>query len=127
MTNPITREIKTGTIGELFVQIRLLQYGVQAAPPLKDTGNDLIAVKGEIFKAIQVKTSTGDRFNLQNLDRIYHILALVGLKGEEDHIYLDESKIYLLSKEEVTKNSYTVRELSDKELNKNRVNDLFSG
>ncbi|MEA2075551.1 MAG: hypothetical protein U9O85_07445 [Euryarchaeota archaeon] len=81
MANPITREIKTGTIGELFVQIMLLQYGVQAAPPLKDTGNDLIAVKGEIFKAIQVKTSTGDRFNLRNLDRIYHISCFGWLKG----------------------------------------------
>lgn len=125
MANPISKNIKTGTVGELLVQLRLLQYDVQSAPPLKDSGNDLIAVKGNIFKAIQVKTSTGDRFNLQNLDRIYYILALVYLIGEEDNISLDSSKIFLLSKEEVTNMSYHVDTLTDKELNKKRVNELF--
>jgi hypothetical protein len=115
MANPISKNIKTGTVGELLVQLRLLQYDVQSAPPLKDSGNDLIAVKGNIFKAIQIKTSTGDRFNLQNLDRIYHILALVHLVGEEDNISLDSSKIFLLSKEEVTNMSYNVDTLTDKE------------
>ncbi len=42
--NQVTDKIMTGTIGELLVQIRLLQFGVQAAPPIKDSGNDLIAV-----------------------------------------------------------------------------------
>lgn len=127
MANPISENIKTGTIGELLVQLRLLQYGVQSAPPLKDTGNDLIAVKGEIFKAIQVKTSTGDRFNnLQDLeDKIYHILALVNLVGEDNDISLDKSRIFLLSKEEVTKSSYKVDTLTDKELNEKRVSELL--
>ncbi len=40
--NPISEEIKIGTIGEILVQLRLLQYEVQAAPALKDSGNDLI-------------------------------------------------------------------------------------
>ena len=62
--NPISEEIKIGTIGEILVQLRLLQYNVQSAPALKDSGNDLIAVRGEIFKAIQVKTSTKEKFNL---------------------------------------------------------------
>ena len=46
MANPIPKNMKTGTIGELLVQLRLLQYNVQAAPPIKDSGNDLIAIKG---------------------------------------------------------------------------------
>ena len=52
--NQITNKIQTGTIGELLVQIRLLQYGVQAAPPIKDSGNDLIAMNGEVFRAVSV-------------------------------------------------------------------------
>jgi hypothetical protein len=44
MANPISSEMRIGTLGELLVQLRLLQFDVQAAPPLKDSGNDLIAV-----------------------------------------------------------------------------------
>jgi hypothetical protein len=58
MANPITEAIKTGTVGELLVQLRLLQYDVQAAPPLKDSGNDLIALRGFVVRTIQVKTTT---------------------------------------------------------------------
>jgi len=36
--NPIKKEIKIGTIGEILVQLRLLQYSVQSAPALKDSG-----------------------------------------------------------------------------------------
>ena len=57
MANPISQNLVTGTVGELLVQLRLLQYGVQAAPPLKDSGNDLIALKGYEIRTIQVKTS----------------------------------------------------------------------
>jgi len=52
--NSLSDTFLKGTFGELFVQLRLLQYEIQAAQPLKDTGNDLIAIKGEVFKAIQV-------------------------------------------------------------------------
>ena len=52
MANPISARIKIGTIGELLVQLRLLLYQVQAAHPIKDSGNDLIAVKGEVSRAI---------------------------------------------------------------------------
>jgi hypothetical protein len=73
--NPLCENLKTGTIGELFVQIRLLQFDVQAAPPLKDTGNDLIAVRGTAFRAIQVKTTADSRFDLRDLPRHYHLVA----------------------------------------------------
>lgn len=126
MANPISESIKIGTIGELLIQLRLLQYNVQAAPPIKDSGNDLIAIKREIFKAIQVKTSTTDNFRIQNLPELYHILALVRLVGEDNNISLDASRIFLLSKEEVRKSSYSVKELIDKELSETRVDELFS-
>lgn len=122
--NPISEKIKKGTIGEILVQLRLLQYEVQAAPALKDSGNDLIAVKGDVFRAIQVKTSTKEKFTLQNLHK-YHILALVKLVGENDSIYLDQSRIFLLQESEIEKTSYNIDELSEKELSKERVIELF--
>lgn len=122
--NPISKKIKIGTIGELLVQLRLLQYDVQAAAALKDSGNDLIAVKGNIFRAIQVKTTTLDRISFSNLHD-YHILAIVKLEGENDSLDLDNSKIYLLEKSEVIKTSYNIEELSGKEFNKERVEELF--
>jgi hypothetical protein len=67
MSNPISSQIKTGTLGELLVQIRLLQFDVQATPPMKDSGNDLIAVRGETFRGVQVKTRTKGDFRLQGL------------------------------------------------------------
>jgi len=54
-----TPELRVGTIGELLVQLRLLQFHVQAAAPLKDSGNDLIAVRATRFHTIQVKTTGG--------------------------------------------------------------------
>jgi len=77
--NPLSEQINIGTVGELLVQIRLLQYGVQAAPPLKDSGNDLIGIRGNEFRAIQVKTTTGERFDLRDLPSKFHILACVRL------------------------------------------------
>lgn len=101
MGNPISENIKIGTVGELLVQTRLLQYGVQAAPPLKDSGNDLIAVKGEVFKGVQVKTTSKGNFQWSNLPKHYHILALVDLTGEEDEIFLDASSVYLVPRTKV--------------------------
>ncbi len=126
MANPISKSIKIGTLGELLVQLRLLQYNVQAAPPIKDSGNDLIAIKGLVFKSIQVKTSTIDNFRIQNLPSFYHILALVSLVGENNNIFLDNSRIFLLSKEEVTRSSFNINNLTEKELNETRIHELFS-
>lgn len=62
MGNPLHKNAHKGTLGELLVQLRLLEYGVQAAPPIKDTGDDLIAIKGETVKFIQVKTKAGHKY-----------------------------------------------------------------
>ena len=132
--NSLSDTFLTGTFGELLVQLRLLQYEVQAAPPLKDSGNDLIAIKGESFKAIQVKT-TGEShkiaFNFKGLSKKkYHLLALVFLDQKESDepnaLSIDECKIYLLNNEDVEKGSYSKLELAEYELNKELINDIFS-
>lgn len=99
--NQITKKMHVGTIGELLVQIPLLQYSVQTAPPIKDSGNDLIAVKGETFRAVSVRTTTTGRFQKPKAKRRYHVLAVVHLAGHDREIVLDESKIYLIPREEI--------------------------
>ena len=131
--NSLSDTFLKGTFGELFVQLHLLQYEVQAAPPLKDTGNDLIAIKGEIFKAIQVKTTEKDdqiKFNFKKLaERKYHILALVFLDQKESDepnaVNFDKCKIYLLNNADVNKGTYKKDELGKFELNKALVDSLF--
>jgi hypothetical protein len=125
--NSLTDELITGTTGELLVQLRLFQYDVQAAPPLKDSGNDLIAVRGEDFMAVQVKT-TGQENGGWSLPskRGYHILALVRLEGEGDELYLDTSDVYLLERDTVESDGFSPSvDLSDYEISRPLVDDLF--
>ena len=90
MGNQLPKNIHKGTVGELLVQMRLLEYGVQAAPPLKDSGNDLIAIRGEIVKFIQVKTEQRKR----NLPKFYHLLVMVDLiKNSSGNFLYYKSKI----------------------------------
>lgn len=126
MGNPLTKNTNIGTLWELLVQIRLLQYGVQAAPPLKDSGNDLIAIKGDVAKFIQIKTTKKEHFQANNLPKIYHILALVKLEFDEDELLLDESRIFLISKKEVGHNtSFKAEDLDEKEISQRVINELF--
>ena len=124
--NSITDQIRIGTVGELLVQIRLLQYDVQAAPPIKDSGNDLIAVKGREFRAIQVKTTADPhQIRIRNLPDMYHLLALVFLSGDGRNIALDHSGVYLLKHDEVERQSYSIEMLQGFILNEERVNYIF--
>jgi len=107
--NQLPANLIKGTIGELLVQLRLLQYNVQASAPLKDSGNDLIAIRGDIFKAIQVKT-TKDRPQIP-LDRKYHILAYVRLKYDEDELLLDSSDVFLIKKEILERSDFNWKDL----------------
>lgn len=86
MANPIPPELTTGTLSELLVQLRLLQYGVQAAPPLKDSGNDLIAVSGFEMRCIQVKTTSAVLPAWPPDAKRDHLLAIVRLRGEGGEI-----------------------------------------
>lgn len=99
--NPISDKVSIGCVGELLVQIRLLQYGVQAAPPSEDSGNDLIAVNGQEFRAVSVRTTKTGRYKKPKLQRSYHVLAVVHLRGEDHQLHLDQTDIYLLPQEDV--------------------------
>lgn len=98
MANPIWPQLRTGTIGELLVQLRLLQFGVQAAPPLKDSGNDLIALRGESVRTVQVKTTTNGVPVWPKNKKLYHLLAVVRLRGEGKKLFLDDTEIFLIPK-----------------------------
>jgi hypothetical protein len=127
MANPLTKELEEGSVGELLVIIRLLQYGVQASFTLKDSGNDLIGVKGKSMQTIQVKTSVKGKWKAPKSTRTYGILALVSLKGSDQRVELDQSEIYLLSRSEVgDKKSFNDEEsLVEFSLSMKRVNALF--
>ena len=129
--NPITEKFEKGCFGELLVQLRLLQYGVQAAPPLKDTGNDLIAIKSDLFRAIQVKARTlkNNRISIDRIDRKYHILAIVVLDPDcEDYrVKLDNCWIFFLSADEAKEQtSFDLNELKPFTLSFDRIEKLFS-
>ena len=125
--NALNEKFTKGTFGELLVQLRLLQYGVQAAPPFKDSGNDLIAIRGEEFRAIQVKTRApggGVRINKKKLPKLYHIMAIVLLdpNGEGTNLSLDMCWVYLLTKEEFEEG---FPDLAPFRINQERVDALF--
>src|ERR1017187_5603513 len=90
-----------GTLGELIAQTYLLAHGVQAAPPIKDSGNDLIAVRGHTFCAVQVKTSRDGSIDKPNPKRLYHILAVVHLPFERDFPLVDKARVFLFLKDDV--------------------------
>lgn len=102
VANPISEALVKGTYGELLVQLRLLQHEVQAAPPLKDSGNDLIAFKGEVVRTIQVKTTTNKLPPWPEDRKRYHLLAVVRLHGEGTEVILDRSEVFLVPKQALT-------------------------
>ncbi len=89
-----------GTLGELITQTYLLAHGVQAAPPIKDSGNDLIAI-GDSFCAVQVKTSKDGSIKKPNPKRLYHILAVVHLPFDRDFPLVDKARVFLFPKVDV--------------------------
>ena len=100
---------------------------MQAAAPLKDSGNDLIAVRGEHFKAVSVRTSTTDTYSKPNADRMYHVLAVVELVDDEHQVYLDRSRIFLLARRDVEGASTRLADLGPYEMSLDRVAALFGG
>lgn len=126
--NSLSESIVTGAVGELLVQLRLFQYGVQAAPPLQDSGNDLIGVRGHTFKAVQVKATRKDwgwnltKIRRQAESRLYHLLALVQLDGTDNELFLDDCDIFLMCQERFLK--YELEGLEDCRLNQALV-DIF--
>ncbi len=100
MGNQLSDAVTIGTIGEILCQLRLLELGVQAAPPIKDSGNDLIAIRSEVVRYIQVKTSAVAVPRLRDLPEVYHLVFLVKLQSNESGILLDSSSISVVCKGE---------------------------
>lgn len=126
MANPISAQISLGTVGELLVQLRLLQFDVQAAPPLKDSGNDLIAIRGSAMRTVQVKTTKAPRPRFPSKKRRYDLLALVQFHGHDRTLLLDQSVVYLIPKESLVHVSRSWQALVHFKLTKEHVNSLFS-
>jgi hypothetical protein len=123
--NPIPDTTETGTIGELLVQLRLLEFGVQAAPPLKDSGNDLIAIKDEVFKAIQVKTTNDDAYRTEGLPGKYHVLAVVQLHYEGEALMLDKSRVFLIPRDKVVASPRSFNEIGQFQISQATVDAIF--
>jgi len=126
--NKITDRVKLGTFGELLVQLRLLEFDVQAAQPLKDSGNDLIAIRGEAMCAIQVKATKieDDGYRVRgDLPERYHALAIVKFEGGEGTLYLDQSRVFLVAKEDVRNGRFSEEELERHVLSADVVDRLF--
>ena len=123
--NPITERMSTGCVGELLVQLRLLQFGVQAAPPIEDTGNDLIAVNGTEFRAVSVRTTTTGIYNKPDMERAYHVLAVVYLSGENRDLHLDQSDIFLIPQADVASASCRCDQLGAYKYSREQVERLF--
>lgn len=123
--NKVTDKILTGTLGELLVQIRLLQYGVQAAPPIKDSGNDLIAVNGKEFRAVSVRTTATGTYSKPEADRLYHVLAVVYLRGNDREVFLDDSQLFLIPQAEVAAASTDYKKLGKYKFSSQLVEKLF--
>jgi hypothetical protein len=123
--NKISDKILTGTLGELLVQMRLLQYGIQAAPPVKDSGNDLIAVNGNEFRAVSVRTTTTGTYRKPKVGRVYHVLAVVNLVGNDRKVYLDRSPLFLIPRHEAATASTDCRRLIKYKFSEQLVGRLF--
>lgn len=123
--NGITEKIRIGTFGELLVQLRLLEHEVQAAPPLKDSGNDLIAIRGEMFRAIQVKTTTGKVYSKAKIPEMYHIPAVVQLVDDRERVYLDRSSVFLIPRDRVQEASTRIDKLGEFQMTPRHVDSLF--
>ena len=99
--NPLYATTKQGTIGELIVQLRFLEHDVQAAAPIKDSGNDLIAIRGKVFRAVQVRCTTRETIDKPDDDVLYDILAIVQLPLNDGRPLTRDAEIYLFSADEV--------------------------
>ena len=103
----------------------MLQFGVQAAPPIKDSGNDLIAVNGSEFRAVSVRTTTTGTYNKPEASRLYHVLAVVYLIGDDREVSLDSSQIFLIPREEVAAASTDYENLAKYKFSRQLVEQLF--
>jgi len=123
--NPLYATTKQGTIGELIVQLRLLEHDVQAAAPIKDSGNDLIAIKGPLFRAIQVRSSITGRISKPKKRVSYDILAVVKLPKKDGRFVTRDAEVYLFSRGDVDRISGNVSKYSENLFSEDLIADFF--
>ena len=123
--NPLYATTKQGTIAELLVQLRLLEHDIQAAPPVKDSGNDLIAIRGKTFRAVQVRSTTIEVIDKPKVDVLYDVLAVVQFPTNDGRIVTRDAEIYLFSKDEVEQISGKVSKYRDNLLNWSLLDKSF--
>jgi len=100
--NRLPPKVNRGTLGELLAQIHLLANGVQAAPPIRDSGNDLIACRGSDILALQVKTRKSYNFSKHRMPALYHGAVFVVLREEADgRCDIAAPDVYLMSRAEI--------------------------
>jgi hypothetical protein len=127
MSNDLPYRVSRGTLGELLAQAYLLAHGVQAAPPIRDSGNDLIACRGRELRTLQVKTRKGYNFSKNGLPRIYDGLIFVVLKEDDSRFGETKPDLFLLSRTEL-ENAASLGKavLADFRLSTERVADFFA-
>jgi hypothetical protein len=77
---------------------------------VKDSGNDLIAIRRKVFRAVQVRTTTRDTISKPRASIDYHILAVVRLPRAGGRYSTQDAEVFLFSRHEVPQLS---RRLSD--------------
>ena len=123
--NPLYATTQIGTLGELLVQTRLLEFDVQAAPPVKDSGNDLIAIRRTCFRALQVKTTTDGSIVRPNVDLLYHILAVVWLRTSNGRYSTCDSNVYLFDRDDLNHVGWHLEQTPEYILNQGAIERLF--
>ena len=124
--NPLFDTTLKGTLGELITQTFLLAHGVQAAPPIKDSGNDLIAVRKHAFRAVQVRTSGDGSIDKSRLDKLYHILAVVHLPFDGTIPLVDKARVFLFNAKDVPALTGTVDKYPNSILTDGLVLELWN-
>jgi len=99
--NPLPPKVNRGTLGELLAQLYLLANGVQAAPPLRDSGNDLIACRRRDILALQVKTRKKHSFSKHHLPELYDGGVFVVLREDRGICDISKPDVYLMSRAEI--------------------------
>ncbi|MEQ1656343.1 MAG: hypothetical protein ABL960_11640, partial [Nitrospira sp.] len=89
------------------------------------SGNDLVALKGEAIRTIQVKTTTDRIPAWPAEDKLYQLLAIVRLRGEGHNLFLDASDIYLIPKQSLDGLSRNWDSLSEFRITAAHVETLF--
>ncbi len=85
----------------------------------------MIAVNGSEFRAVSVRTTTPGNYNKPEADRLYHVLAVVYLVGDDREVSLDGSQIFLIHAEQVATASTDCKNLDRYRFSRQLVEQFF--